>query len=145
MYNLFATLFKFSLVILPNKKNRSYPFIFWIHSTMRSDHGTYNRWYLRYRCTRKEKSLRYDLFKAFDYIKISHKSDFFSPKRHIFLNTCATCSELPFNISTMRWDSYNIDKSAISTSNLELWQNCFVRTDILYVKEVFWDIKFNIK
>ena len=36
-----------------------------------------------------------DLFKAFDYIKSSHKSDFFSPKMPIALCTCATCSEIP--------------------------------------------------
>ena len=28
-------------------------------------HGTYIRWYLRYRCAREEESLLFDLFKAF--------------------------------------------------------------------------------
>ena len=43
--------------------------------------------------------VRTNLFKAFDLIKSSHKSDIFSPKRHIFLYACAICSELPSNIS----------------------------------------------
>ena len=44
-----------------------------------------------------EKFLIFDLFKAFNSIT----TDFFSPKRPIFLHACATCSELPFNISTL--------------------------------------------
>ena len=34
------------------------------------------------------------------YIESSYKSDLFSSKTHIFLPTCAICSELPSNIST---------------------------------------------
>ena len=52
------------------------------------------------RTRRKEKLLFY-IAQAFDQIEISHKSDFFSPKWPIFLHACATCSELPSNISTM--------------------------------------------
>ena len=39
-----------------------------------------------------------DRFKEFDYIESSHKSDSFPPSIPIFLNACATCSELPSNI-----------------------------------------------
>ena len=56
-------------------------------------------WWLRNRSRRKEKSLIFDLFHAFDYIGRSHKSDYFSPKRLIFLHLRATNSELPSNIS----------------------------------------------
>ena len=44
----------------------------------------------------------FDLFMAFDKIESGHKSDVFSPKRPVFLHACATYSELPSNISTMR-------------------------------------------
>ena len=64
---------------------------------------------LRNRCARWEYSLLFDLFKAFDlfetlnyviqWFESSHESDFFHPKRLIFLQACATCSELPSNIS----------------------------------------------
>ena len=48
-----------------------------------------------------------DLFKAFDLIESSHKSNFFAPKIHIFfLHANATCSELPSDISTMVRLSY---------------------------------------
>ena len=53
-------------------------------------HGTYIRWYLRNRCARKEQYLYFDLSKAFDYTE-----------RTNFLYACATCYELPSNISTM--------------------------------------------
>ena len=49
----------------------------------------------------KEQFLLFDLYKSFDKIKSSHKSEFFSSKRLIFLYAGATCSELPSNISTM--------------------------------------------
>ena len=42
----------------------------------------------------------FELFTAFDKIGRSHKLDF-SPKRFIFLHNCATCSELPYDISTV--------------------------------------------
>ena len=64
----------------------------------RLSHGTYIRWWLKKGCAGKEQSLLFDLFKAFDYIESSHKSDVFSPKIHIFLHACVTSSELPFNI-----------------------------------------------
>ena len=47
----------------------------------------------------KEQSLLFDLFKAFDQIESIHESDFFSPKRPIFLHACVTCPELPYDIS----------------------------------------------
>ena len=47
----------------------------------------------------------FDLFKAFDLIESSHKSNYFS-RRHIFLRTCATCSKLPFNINTIVEDTF---------------------------------------
>ena len=43
----------------------------------------------------------FDLFKAIDYIKSCHKTDFSPPKCPIFLHACATCSELPTNTNTM--------------------------------------------
>ena len=46
-------------------------------------------------------SLLFDLLKAFDQIESIHKSDLFYPKIPTFLHACATCSELPSNISTM--------------------------------------------
>ena len=39
------------------------------------------------------------LFKAIDLIDSSH--NFFSPKKPIFHHVCATCSQLPTNISTI--------------------------------------------
>ena len=54
----------------------------------------------RNRFTRKEQSLLFDLFKALDLTESSDKSDFFSEKTYLF-QMCVTCSELPFNISTM--------------------------------------------
>ena len=64
--------------------------------------GTFIRWYLIKRCAGKAQSLLFDLFKAFHNIERSHKSD---PKRPIFLHACATCYELPSNISTMERQS----------------------------------------
>ena len=43
--------------------------------------------------------MAFDLFRAFDWIESSHKSDVFSPKRAILLYACATCSELTYSIS----------------------------------------------
>ena len=42
------------------------------------------------------------MFKAFDVIKGSDKSYFFTMKA-LSLHACATCSELPSNISIMKW------------------------------------------
>ena len=47
----------------------------------------------------QEANWLFDLIKAFDEIECSHKSDSFSGGP-IFLQACATCSELPSNIST---------------------------------------------
>ena len=58
-------------------------------------------------------SLLFDLFKAFDYIKSCHKSDFFSEK--IFLHACASRFGLPSDISTTDGsDLYNTVKGAFS-------------------------------
>ena len=46
-------------------------------------------------CARQEQSLLRDLFKAFDSIDSSLKSNIFSAKTPIFLHACAACSELP--------------------------------------------------
>ena len=46
-------------------------------------------------------SLFFDLYKAFDKFERSHKSEIFYQKSPIILQTCATCSEFPSNISTM--------------------------------------------
>ena len=43
----------------------------------------------------------FDLFKAFAFIESSHKFDIFFQKMPIFLHACTTCSELPYNKSTM--------------------------------------------
>ena len=51
------------------------------------------------RATRK--NLCYLFCLGIDYIGSSHKSDFFPPKNTIFLHACATCSELPSNVSIM--------------------------------------------
>ena len=42
--------------------------------------GTYIRWYLRNRCARKEQSLLFDLFKAFDNFKANYTGYFFLRK-----------------------------------------------------------------
>ena len=46
-------------------------------------HGTYIRWALRIRRARKVQTLLFDMFKAFDQIETSRKSDFFSEKTFI--------------------------------------------------------------
>ena len=40
-------------------------------------------------------------FKAFVSIERSHKSDFFLRKTYLFFSSCATCFELPSNVSIM--------------------------------------------
>ena len=45
-----------------------------------SEHGTYIRWYLTKRCARKEKSLLFDLYKAFDQFESRHKWGIFSER-----------------------------------------------------------------
>ena len=52
------------------------------------------------RCARKEQSLLFDMFEAFEWIGSSHKSGvFFIKKKTFFVHVCATCSELPYNIT----------------------------------------------
>ena len=46
-------------------------------------------------CARKDQSLLFDL------IKSGHTLCFFFSEKTIFLNACATCSELPSNIGSM--------------------------------------------
>ena len=58
-------------------------------------YGTFMRWQLRNRSERKQQSLLFDLFKAFDQIE-----RFISEKTY-FLHACATCFKLPSNISTV--------------------------------------------
>ena len=62
------------------------------------------RYELRNRCARKDQSLLFDLYKVFDSIRTRAWSHFgfFSLKRPAFLHACATCSELPYNISAMQ-------------------------------------------
>ena len=68
------------------------------------DLGTYIRWKIRYRCTRKKESLLFELFKAFHQIE---SSNIFFPKGPNFLHACAASSELQSDISTWRrrWTS----------------------------------------
>ena len=68
------------------------------------NNNTYYGGKLKYRCACT--GALFDLFKAFDWIENSHKSDLFSPKRPIFLNVCAMLHELPSNISTPWGKSY---------------------------------------
>ena len=58
------------------------PFRFGIGPTCieRMGHGIYIRWYLINRCARKDQSLSFDLYKAFDLFKIRHKSGIFTRK-----------------------------------------------------------------
>ena len=58
------------------------------------NHGIYIRWYLRSRCARKEQSLLFDLYKAFDQIESIQKLNF-SPRRPIFLHVWARFYKLP--------------------------------------------------
>ena len=52
----------------------------------------------------KVQSLLFDLFKAFFFDREQSQIGFFSsPKRPIFLNACATCSELPSIIYHVPW------------------------------------------
>ena len=50
----------------------------------------------------KEQSLLFNPFEAYEKGESSHKSDFFLSENIFFPDVCATCSELPSNISTMR-------------------------------------------
>ena len=46
----------------------------------RISHGAYIRWYLINRCARKEQSLLFNLYKAFDQFESRHKSGIFIRK-----------------------------------------------------------------
>ena len=48
------------------------------------------------------KSLIFDMIKAFDSIENYQNRIYFLPKRSIFFDACATCSELPSNESTKK-------------------------------------------
>ena len=52
-------------------------------------------------CLRKKVSCLFDLFKAFVSTERAIINIFLSSERPTFLPTCATCSELPSNVSTM--------------------------------------------
>ena len=88
----------------------------------------------RFAC--KEQSLLFDLFKAIDQIESSHKSEVFSLKRLIFLHACATCSELPSNISTMPSIDYiNFSfSSSFSFVNIQFLLQFLVIDRILFIK-----------
>ena len=45
--------------------------------------------------------VKFDLLKAYGRIDSSCKFEIYFQKRQIFLRTCATCSEIPFNISIL--------------------------------------------
>ena len=64
----------------------------------------------------KEQPILFDLLKAFDQIERNHKSDIFSPKRHISLQASATCSELPSNISR---EAYELGQSTLNTTEMD--------------------------
>ena len=56
-----------------------------------------------------EKIRHFDLLKAFGYIDIVLKSDFFSLGKDLFYSyACATCPELPSYISTMIYPLHSI-------------------------------------
>ena len=57
-------------------------------------------------CTKRAISVIFDLYKAFDLIESSHKSDLYYPKYFFFLHACATWYGLPSKISTKRLMSY---------------------------------------
>ena len=76
-----------------------------------SVYGTYIRWQLRNRCAHKDLSM-FDLFKALELIESNHKSFFFF-KNTFFLHTCATCSELPSNISTIGLALFHSEEQSI--------------------------------
>ena len=81
------------------------------------NHCTYIRWSLRNRCTSRQQSLLFDLFKAFGQIESSHKSEFLFPKRLTFLYLCGTYSEVLSNISTIQRTLFQRHKS-----DYKLWR-----------------------
>ena len=62
----------------------------------------------------KKRFLLWYLFKAFDEIESSHKSDFLSLKRPIFLHACAAFIDFPSNMS---WVLYCYSSSLAHTGN----------------------------
>ena len=86
--------------------------------------GTYIRWVFRNRCARKEQALLFDLFKAFDEIGCIYNN---SPTSPTFLHACATCSEIPSDISTMGW-------TMISTKQKTRFRHVYFFTEPLHTK-----------
>ena len=62
------------------------------------------------RCVGKEQSLLFDLFKAFAWIESSRKSKIFLRKD---LFACASCSDLPSDISTMGSGDFNDTQESV--------------------------------
>ena len=55
-------------------------------------------------CERKEQYMLFDLFKAFDLIRVTNR--IFCPERPLFY-ACATCPKLPYTLSTMVYPRYS--------------------------------------
>ena len=53
----------------------------------------------------------FDLFRAFDWIESSHKSDFLFREDLFFFMRAQHTSNLPSNISTMMWDGTSLCQS----------------------------------
>ena len=71
-------------------------------------------WYLYQMVTQKQKqSMLFDLFKAFDQIQSSHKSDIFYSKKTNFISSRATCCRLLSDISTMYVSSMGMQNTEI--------------------------------
>ena len=77
--------------------------------------------------TNQQKSLKYEqrnlyIINFFNRDREQSQIRYFYPKRPIFLHACATCFELPSNISTMVHESlvcYNSDKIGSIYENLD--------------------------
>ena len=75
----------------------------------------YLYWQLRTRCAHLEKIGYFDLQMHQVTSGESTKPIFFLVKRLILLDTCATCSQLPSYISTLKYPENSTSKSFIST------------------------------
>ena len=84
-------------------------------------HGAYIRQSLSNRCARKEQSLLFDMFKPFNKIESSHKSDFFLSLKNLFRSCKCNNTEFPSNISIMDMVELRIRVSiwASATKSLE--------------------------
>ena len=90
-------------------------------------------------CERKEQSLSFDLFKAFDRMDNSHISDLFSLKILIPFHVCATCSGLPSTVSTM------ILPSAIYLYSVILYNKFSQVLSAIFVNiDIFRFLQFNL-